>query len=101
MNFQVTFVEIIDNQNAASVTKEGSYTLTNINKWDDNALGTDPVLVIQFTKAGTDFKDFGDFVIPAEGSRFGTSSEIPLNVKRQTGRYTLSDNIKALLKKRN
>jgi len=99
MDFKVSFIEIIDENDVSTVTKEGSYTQANINKWDDAATGTDPVLVFQFTKAGTDFKDFTDFELPTAGSRFGSPSEIPLNIKRQTGRYSKSENIKTLLKK--
>ena len=74
MNFELSFVEIVNGEESASVSKTGQYTLVNINKWDDEAIGTDHQLVATFKKTGADFVDFSDITIPTAGSRFGTNN---------------------------
>jgi len=71
MNFEVTFVEIVNGEEAASVSKTGIYQLDNINKWDDETAGTDPLLIVTFKKTGTDFSEFADITVPDIGSRYG------------------------------
>lgn len=71
MNFEVSFVEVVNGEEAATETKTGVYTLVNINKWDDEDTGTDHQLVATFTKAGADFTSFSDITVPTAGSRFG------------------------------
>ena len=49
MNFNMVFIEYVNGVEAAPVTKPGTYTLANINKWDeDDAI--DPILIMKFKK---------------------------------------------------
>jgi hypothetical protein len=74
MNFEVSYVEVVNGDEASSVSKTGTYTLVNINKWDDETLGTEHQLVATFKKAGADFAEFSDITIPTAGSRMGVTS---------------------------
>lgn len=85
MNFEVTFAELVDMEfedvEDADVF-QATYTLANINKWDDDEEGTDRLLAQTFTKTGNDYSDFSEITVHGEGSRTGTHS--PVTIKRQT-----------------
>ena len=98
MNFDITFVEIVNGAEAASVTKSATYTLANINKWDEDA-AIDPILIMKFKKTGNDYLDFEDITVPGAGSRFGTSSEFTL--KKQPSNFVMPERLKQILYKRN
>lgn len=83
MNFQVTYVKLVNGANAGSVVKKGTYTLANINPWDTSEV--DPSLVMTFEKLGTEFKDFSEITIPTSGSRI-ISSKLPEGLKRTPGK---------------
>jgi len=97
MNFEVSFIEIVNNDDVSTVTKQGTYTVANLNKWDQDD-GTDPVMVITFAKSGTDFTDFGEITVPGTGSRMGSPAEFPANIKRQKESVVLSGKIKSYIK---
>ena len=101
MNFEVSFIEIINGDDVSTVTKQGTFALANINKWDDDATGTDPVLIVKFKKAGTDFTDFEDIVVPGTGSRIGSSGEIAPTLKKQNTPLIPSERMKSFFKKFN
>jgi hypothetical protein len=90
MNFEVDFIEIINGNDVATTTKSGTYSLANINKWDDATNGTDPVLVQTFQKTGIDFSNFSAIETPSSGSRI-QSSQLPNGViKTQTTKLNKS-----------
>jgi hypothetical protein len=96
MNFHLQFIEFVNGAETTTVTKSATYTLDNINKWDeDNAI--DPVLIMKFKKAGNDYLEFEDITVPVAGSRMGSSSEFTL--KKQPGSYSVPETIKQFLKK--
>jgi len=97
MNFDITFIEIVNGDDVSTVTKSATYTLANLNEWDgDN--GTDPVLIVKFKKAGTDFTDFEDIVVPGTGSRMGSSGEV--TIKNKASNAGLSARIKEFLQRK-
>ncbi len=82
MNFQVSFIKLVNGANASTTVKKGTYTLANINPWDDATIGTDPSLAMTFKKVGADYNTFSEITIPVSGSRI-ISSQIPLGLKRK------------------
>ena len=97
MNFHLQFIEFVNGAETTTVTRSASYELDNINKWDDETLGTDPVLLMKFKKTGNDYLEFEEITVPTTGSRMGSSSEFTL--KKQPGSYSLPETIKQFLKK--
>jgi hypothetical protein len=83
MNFRLSYIKWVNGAQGTTVNKNGSYTLANINKWDDQTTGKDPVLVFTFEKAGNDFRDFSDFIPPANGGSRIRSVKIPETLKRK------------------
>jgi len=83
MNFQVRYIKVVNGANAGTETRPGTYTLENINPWDES--GVDPILVMTFEKLGTEFKDFSDITEPTSGSR-GISILLPKGLKRMPGK---------------
>jgi len=72
MNFELKYTEYINQSAVATVTKNGSYTLDNINVWTE--ADTSPYglqVVATFDKAGTDFTNFSSISTPTSGSRVG------------------------------
>jgi hypothetical protein len=96
MNFDVSFIEIVNNDDVSTVTKSATYTLANINKWDADG-AEDPVLIMKFKKTGNDYVDFEEIAVPTTGSRMGSSSEFTL--KKQPGTNTMPERLKGLIKK--
>jgi len=93
MNFQVSYIKWLNGASGGSVIKKGTYTLANINKWDDEDLGVEPILIMTFEKLGTEFKDFSDITIPSAGSR-GISIKLPEGLKRTTEKHQLPATLK-------
>lgn len=81
MNFQVSYVKFVDQNDVSTVTKKGSYTKANINAWDNS--GIDPQLIMTFTKTGTEFANFSEITIPASGSRTSNSLKLLKPEKRR------------------
>jgi hypothetical protein len=95
MKFKVSYVEVVNGANAASVDKAGTYTLQNINDW--TAEGTAGVLLAgTFKKAGADFTEFSDLTIAATGSRSG-SVEIPAGTHRKPGAFSMTPSLSRIL----
>lgn len=67
MNFQITLIEIVNNNETARVVRKGTYTKANINPWLTSEV--EPQLIMTFEKLGADFKDFSEITIPTSGSR--------------------------------
>ncbi len=82
MNFQVSYIKLVNGDDVSTITKKGTYTLANLNEWDTEA-GMDPVLAFTFRKAGSDFTDFSEFLgAQASGSRTRTA-KIPERLKKK------------------
>lgn len=81
MNFQVQYIKVVNGKSSSTVVKKGTYTKANINPWDDQTKGIDPVLIMTFKKAGSDFTEFSDITIPSAGSR-ALSGKIPPGIKK-------------------
>lgn len=97
MNFKVTFIELVNGAEAASVERAAFYTESNINPWDDETNGMDLVLAATFKKSGTDFTDFSDISTIGPGSRVG-GGKIPNGLKRQPFDPS-SENFNTILKR--
>ncbi len=84
MNFEVQFADFINGALEPIADRDiftASYTLANINPWDQ-ASGTDPVIAQTFKKTNGVVMDIsGPIVPPASGSRMKTYS-IPKGLKR-------------------
>jgi hypothetical protein len=93
MNFEVQFadyaagvVEPLANRNVFT----GAYALVNRNKWNDETLGTDPIIAQTFKKVDGQIVEItpDPIVIPAAGSRI-PSHALPPNLKKSLAhRYT-------------
>ena len=82
MNFVVSFIEVVNNDDAATTVINGFYGQVNVNKWDVQPPGIDPILVHTFEKAGTDFNTFIYLGPPSAGSRSITGT-LPKEVVKQ------------------
>jgi hypothetical protein len=82
MNFKVTLAPIINGEEGTITTRTGSYTAANINPWDDDTIGIDPLLAMTFKKVGTTYSDISEIQVHESGSRSITST-LPADVKRQ------------------
>ncbi len=67
MNFRITFIEVIDNNDAETTEILGTYTAANLNAWD--VTNIDPLLVQTFEKVGTDWSNFSTVDVPSQYSR--------------------------------
>lgn len=85
MTFQVTFIDIV-NGAAESVANrdnfEATYTLANINEWDNQTTGINPIIVQTFDKEDGVYKNVSGISVPAEGSRVRTG-KFPANAQRK------------------
>lgn len=98
MNFVVTFVEIVDNDDVATTEKQGTYALANINAWDQPPpTGSDLQLVVSFAKSGADYTNFSDITEPVSGSRT-MSSALPKGVVKLNAGGPIPAVVKALMK---
>jgi hypothetical protein len=79
MNFQVRYIKWLNGANGGVVIRKGTYTLANINAWDES--GSDPILVMTFEKSGGEFKNYSEITIPPAGSR-SISIPLPEGLKR-------------------
>ncbi len=98
MNFEVSYIEVISGNDASTTTRSGSYTLANINPWDDATNGTDPLLEFTFEKLGADFKDFSEINLPTAGSRMKSVGDILKSLKRQNNNILPSARLKSIIK---
>lgn len=97
MNFQVSFIEIVNQDDAATTVKKGTYHLANINEWDNETTGTKPILAATFSKSGADFNNFTDITVLPTGSRSTTFSDIPSTIKKQNTPIPYSKKVFSLL----
>jgi hypothetical protein len=98
MNFVVTFIEVVNGADGTTTTRNGTYTLANINKWDEEA-APDPLLVLKFKKAGTDYTDFEQITVPVASSRFGNTIDLKNLPAKKTPTFDVSEKIKSVIKR--
>jgi len=88
MNFKVSFIEYIDGEFEPEANRNsftGTYTLDNINPWDDETNGTEPVLAQTFEKSGSTYSNFSSpIIINDTGSRTrGNSLKTAADFRKQ------------------
>jgi len=76
MNFLITFIEVVNNDDASTTEIQGAYTLANLNKWDVD--DREPLLIQTFDKVGTDFTNFSSVTVPGQYSR-AAGKRLPVN----------------------
>jgi hypothetical protein len=82
-NVNNTYFPYFSTEEGKSLVFEGTYTLANINKWDDEVVGTDLQQIQDASKTGVKYS-VSDLVIPTTGSRSGAmSSHKPLKLSSQ------------------
>jgi hypothetical protein len=81
LNFEVVFANLTDGVPTEIDTYQGTYTLANINPWDDQTNGTDPIIVQTFEYSGGNLSNISGITIPTAGSRV-RSAEIKQMLKR-------------------
>jgi hypothetical protein len=97
MNFVVTFIEVVNGVDATTATRNGTYTLANINKWDEED-APEPLLVVKFKKAGTDYTDFEEITVPVASSRMGSPSIDLKNLpSKQIPTFEMSEKMNSVL----
>jgi hypothetical protein len=69
LDFHVDFVDFVDGDEALVKNSTGTYTLANINEWDNSSTGTDPIIVQTFQYSAGDLANISDITVPTEGSR--------------------------------
>ncbi|MFM9839788.1 MAG: hypothetical protein ACKVOQ_16095 [Cyclobacteriaceae bacterium] len=95
MNFSVSFIKLVNSTFGTPTVKKGTYTLANINAYDQTKI--DPLLVQTFDKTNGDFTNFSDITIPSKGSRIGYGNTIP---QKQTNDQSKNDLILRLLNRK-
>jgi Calx-beta domain len=83
MNFEVHYVDFTNGALEAEADRNvfsATYTLTNINQWDQNGAAT-PAIVQTFNLTGGVYSDFTDITVPSSGSRIRTH-RLPAQLQR-------------------
>jgi len=99
MNFESHFVDFSDGEFEANETRDifsGTYSLANLNKWDDEATGKDPQ-VEQVLTTVSGVYDIGDITTPTTGSR-QASHELPANLSKNKNAFKQFSPIRGLRK---
>lgn len=92
MNFQVSFIKVVDGDDVSTEVRKGTYTVANINKWDEDDAPS-PLLSITFEKSGSNFINIGtELSVQATGSRIG-SGALPKDLKRNGKIAPLSEGL--------
>ena len=88
MNFEAHFVDFAAGALEAEATRDiyaASYTLDNINAWDETEI--DPAIVQTFRIVNGEYVDITDITVPASGSRVKTH-QLPQGLERRTARLS-------------
>lgn len=86
MTFQVTFTDIVNGVAEAAGSRDNyqaTYTSANINPWDDDTNGTNPIIVQTFDKDNGAYTNVSGITVPTEGSRV-RQSNFPSNVEKKS-----------------
>ena len=87
MTFDVQFVDFVNGVAEAAGSRDNysaTYTLVNINEWDNDATGTNPIIVQTFDKDNGAYLNVSNIAVPNEGSRVRTSPLPPNSQKKIT-----------------
>jgi len=79
MNFRVSFVEILDGEEATTTDIDGVYTSVNVNNYDVTTIK--PILVQTFSKVDGYFGNYSEIDVPTSKSRMITGT-LPTTVIR-------------------
>jgi hypothetical protein len=86
LSFEVTFVDIVNGVVEGSGTRDtfnATYTMANINEWDDATAGSNPAIVQTFNKVSGTYTAATQITVPGSGSRVRTGGgKLPPNVIR-------------------
>lgn len=88
MNFEAHFVDFAAGALEAEATRDiyaASYTLDNINAWDETEIN--PAIVQTFRVVNGEYVDITDITVPASGSRVKTH-KLPQGLERRTARLS-------------
>ena len=88
MNFEAHFVDFVGGALEAEADRDvyaASYTLDNINAWDETEI--DPAVVQTFRVVNGAYVDITDITVPASGSRVKTY-KLPQGLERRTSRLS-------------
>jgi hypothetical protein len=80
LNFTVTYRPFVNGTFGTNVVRNGTYTLANINAWDQPT-GTDPLLAATYTKSGSTYSNFSQITVHPAGSRV-TSGNFQQTLKK-------------------
>ena len=87
MNFEAQFVDVVDGVAEPQANFDifpGTYTLANINPWDDQAMGVYPPAIAQRFVINDGVYSYGKIQIPSTSSRLKRTN-IPNNLRRLKG----------------
>jgi hypothetical protein len=73
LNFTVTYRPFVNGSFGTNVVKNGTYTLVNINPWDQPT-GIDPLLAATYTKTGSTYSNFSEITVHPSGSRMASGN---------------------------
>lgn len=88
LQFTVTLGNLVAGVPSEIDTYNGTYTLANINEWDNQTTGTDPIIVQTFEYTGGNLANISDITIPTTGSRV-RSAEIKPMLKRSHAPFAI------------
>lgn len=101
MNFTVQFIDFVDGVSEGAATRDifmASYNKVNINVWDNQTTGIDPIIVQTVSITGGVYGTASTISIPVAGSRFA-SPELPAHVGKQGNLSMSSKQIQKMLRK--
>jgi hypothetical protein len=79
-NINNTYFPYFSQEDGQSLVFDGTYTLANINEWNNEVTGTDPQQIQDVSKTGVKYS-VSDLVIPTAGSRSGAITPVkPLKI---------------------
>lgn len=88
MNFEVHFVDFVNGQVEAEADRDvyaASYTLGNINAWDETEIN--PIVVQTFRVVDGVYMDFTDITVPTSGSRIKTH-KLPAGLEKRSAPHS-------------
>jgi hypothetical protein len=87
LDFTATFIDIENGVVEGAGGRDSftaTYTLANINEWDNQQTGTNPIIVQTFDKEDGTYKNVTGITVPGAGSRV-RGAKLPSSIKRENG----------------
>ncbi|MDH4092529.1 MAG: hypothetical protein OEV74_21705 [Cyclobacteriaceae bacterium] len=97
MDFEVDFVDFVDGVFTVAETSAASYTLANVNPWDDQVNGIEPIVVQTFDVVAGVYSKPSAITVPTAGSRVASPAFSP-TIAKQHKLTTPSRRIRTLAK---